>query len=163
MVVIAACFSCFSSTSSASSFAESYTDSTKVVSGMAVSLVGNVLVPASGANQSQYVGIASTSDQNLLTLSGNDLSRAVTINGETTVFASDSAGPIKKGDVVSLSRISGVVVKAKDDQDFRIGIASEDFSASDAKSISVEGESFTIGSLRVQLIENYGVLNMSSL
>lgn len=99
---------------------------------------GKQLVEAASTdNGSKFVGIVTTVDSSLLTETDKNSKIYVTSQGQTSAFASDVNGQIKKGDFLALSPLRGIVMRANSDQSLVVGTALEDFSQSGATSEDV--------------------------
>lgn len=104
---------------------------------------------ASGTNRSNAIGVVTTIDANLLTLTNSAAKVHIATSGEVLTYVTDLNGAIKKGDFIAVSPITGVGMKASDSDIYVIGIALEDFNSETAESQQV---STTQGSERTVLI-----------
>lgn len=104
---------------------------------------------ASGTNRSNAIGVVTTIDANLLTLTNSAAKVHIATSGEALTYVTDLNGAIKKGDFIAVSPITGVGMKASDSDIYVIGIALEDFNSETAESQQV---STTQGSERTVLI-----------
>lgn len=104
---------------------------------------------ASGTNRSKVVGIVTTIDANLLTLTSAGAKVHITTSGEALTYVTDLNGAIKKGDFIAVSPITGVGMKAGDSDIYVVGVALEDFNSETAESQQV---TTTQGSERTVLI-----------
>jgi hypothetical protein len=91
----------------------------------------------STTNQSKIVGIVTTINSNLLTLTNTSAQVHVTTSGEATVYASDLNGTIKKGDFVTASPLRGVGMRVGDESTTIVGVALQDFPSDKAKTQKV--------------------------
>lgn len=108
------------------------------------------LIERSGTNnRGKTVGIVTTINSNLLTLTNSEAQVHVTTSGEAQTFVSDLNGEIKKGDFITVSPLLGIGMKAGNQDTLVVGIALEDFNTSLATSQSV---STTQGSDRTVLV-----------
>lgn len=107
-----------------------------------------------GNNKSKIVGIVTTIDSNLLTLTNSDAKVHVTTSGEAVMYVSDLNGAIKKGDFIASSPLSGIGMKSGDNDTFVVGVALEDFNSGSATPESV---STTQGSSRTVLVSKLKV------
>jgi hypothetical protein len=102
---------------------------------------------ASGANKGKVVGIVTTIDANLLTLTNAEAKVHITTSGEAPTYVTDLNGDIKKGDFIAVSPLAGVGMKAGDDDALVVGIALEDFNndtASSQQVSTVQGSGRTV-------------------
>lgn len=88
---------------------------------------------ANESNEGKVVGIVTTIDANLLTLTNAEAKVHVTTSGEAPAYVSDVNGTLKKGDFVAVSPLTGIGMKADDTDNYVVGVALEDFKTADAK------------------------------
>ena len=93
---------------------------------------------ASENNRGKVVGIVTTIDSSLLTLTNADAKVHVATSGETNTYVTDLNGNIKKGDFIAVSPLKGVGMKASDTDNFLVGVALDDFSSNNAKTEQVQ-------------------------
>ena len=117
----------------ASSIAQGFvTNDKNLTVGMAASLSGDSntdtqnIIPASTINASKFVGIVTTNNANLLTLTNNTATVVVATSGDAKPLVTDVNGVVKKGDKLSVSPLSGLLMKAEDGGAGSIGTALED-------------------------------------
>lgn len=122
-----------------SSVAQSYTTSDQELTvGMAAALSAEstadkqIVERATLTNKDRFVGIVSTIDSNLLSLTNGSANVTVTGKGEVAVFASDVGGQIKKGDFLVISPLKGILMKAPSNTANVLGQALQDFPADGA-------------------------------
>lgn len=133
---------------SAQAISQGYeTDDTLLVPGMVVSLVADDkggkskverAVQTDGPNR--VIGIASDTDESLVTAASSSSQAFVENEGEVRAFASNINGDIKKGDLLTLSPLRGILMRADAKTDLIIAIAAEDFIDSQADSYIVKGD-----------------------
>jgi hypothetical protein len=92
----------------------------------------------STGNASKIVGVITTIDANLLTLTSSNAQVHVTTSGEANVYTSDLNGTIKKGDFITASPLKGVAMRAGNEDTHVLGVALEDFNADKAKTQTVK-------------------------
>lgn len=109
---------------------------------------------ASSHNKGKVVGVVTTIDSNLLTLTSAEAKVHVTTSGEAITYVTDLNGIIKKGDFIAVSPLTGIGMKASDQDSFVIGVALDDFSNDSATSEQV---STTQGSARTILVNKLKV------
>lgn len=122
------------------------TDDSDLKVGMVVSLLTEDTTKVertTPANQSLMVGVVVNADGSSLTVAQPDADVLVESEGEVQVYVSDLNGPVKKGDVLAVSPIKGVLVRANPDYSFLAGIATSDASA-DASSYTLDDNGKTI-------------------
>ena len=83
-------------------------------------------------NATKFVGIVTTKDANLVTLTSTKSTVVVATSGDTTAYVTDVNGSIKHGDVVVISPIKGVLMKASGNDAAVVGTALEDVTFSHA-------------------------------
>jgi hypothetical protein len=132
---------------SASAIAKGYaSDDTGLQPGMTVALsdAGTADKPkvkrAAQDDEEKIIGVATLPESELLTIASGEKSVYVQITGEADAFVSDLDGEIKKGDLLTISPVLGVLTKANRTTATVLGIALEDFDASKAETKTVEGE-----------------------
>lgn len=103
----------------ASSVAQGYISSDKdLKTGMAVSLAEEsnndqqFVVRASTTNKSKYLGIVTRIDDAVLTISDKSSTIYVSNSGQHQVYVSTVNGEVKKGDLLVLSPLKGILMKA---------------------------------------------------
>lgn len=129
----------------AASIAQGYTTTdSDLVTGMAASLSptstsdNRVVERATTSNKAKFVGIVTTKDANLVTLTSGAANIVVATTGEATAFASDANGGIKKGDYLAVSPLKGILMHAGDSEPNAIGTALEDLSLGQANSQQID-------------------------
>ncbi len=110
-----------------------------IAAGMAVSLSsGNEdtkpVEATTRQNVKNFVGIITTIDDNIVSLTSDATNVLVTTTGEAPSFVSDINGSVAKGDLLTISPISGVLMKSnrQDTNAFTIGVALESFDPTQA-------------------------------
>jgi hypothetical protein len=94
---------------------------------------------ASQEDGDRIIGVTTTPEKELLTIASGDQQQVyVQITGEVDAFVSDINGTVKNGDLLTISPILGVLMKADANPKLILGIALEDFdeSAAETKSIT---------------------------
>ncbi len=130
--------------------------------GMAVSLVGNkteantFVEQSTLSNSSRFVGIVTTINANLLTLTNKSATVYVSTLGETTALVSDANGAIKKGDFLTISPLNGILMRSDLSGSSVVGSALEDFNTSTASSQTIKHKDGStqqakVGSLKISL------------
>lgn len=97
--------------------------------GMVVSLVADdptKVERTSSKNQSLMIGVAVSANETSVTVINPGTDLLAESEGEVEVYVSDLNGPVKKGDVLAVSPIKGVLVRATPDYSFLAGIATSD-------------------------------------
>ena len=90
--------------------------------------------PATPDNINHLLGVVVREAETLLAVSGNGSNTQVSTSGLASVWVSDLAGPIKRGDAITASRLNGIGVKAT--AEVRIlGIAQTNFDTSNSQNI----------------------------
>jgi len=145
---------------SAASIAQGYTSTdTDLVVGMAASLSpassseDRVVERASTSNKAKFVGIVTTRDANLVTLTSNGLPVVVATTGEATAIISDVNGAVHKGDYLAVSPLKGILMKAGDTEVNAIGSALEDLGSTQDQQITTDSGSRTVkvGTARIEI------------
>jgi len=146
----------------AASIAQGYTttDSDLVV-GMVAALSpdstseNRVVERATTSNKAKFVGIVTTKDANLVTLTSNGAPVVVATTGEASAYVSDVNGSIKKGDYLAVSPLKGILMRAGDSEPNAVGSALEEMSSTDTKtqqvSTSSGSKTVKIGTAKVEI------------
>lgn len=92
---------------------------------------------ASQDDGDKIVGVTTTPDKELITIASGEQQVYVQISGEVDAFVSDMNGIVKHGDLLTISPILGVLMKANDGSTTIIGIALQDFNESAAETKSI--------------------------
>lgn len=87
---------------------------------------------ANDANKNKVVGIVTTIDSSLLTLTSSEAKVHIATSGDSAAYVTDLNGNIKKGDFIAVSPITGVGMKASDTDTIVVGVALEDFNTDNA-------------------------------
>ncbi len=159
LIVLGFC-STLAATASADSLSQGYqTSDSNLVVGMAASL-SNTSNPsqtfierATADNSSKYVGIVTTINASLVTLTNKTATAFVITLGNASALASDLNGQIKKGDNLTLSPLKGVIMKADSDEPKIIGSALEDFSTANSHSETVTTTKGTSKAVKIGLLK----------
>jgi len=107
-------------------------------------------------NRTRFVGIVTTINASLLTLTAKDASIYVTTEGATSVLASNLNGTIKKGDNLTVSPLKGLIMRADSNEPQVLGTALENFNTATAKSQQVNNtdgskRTVAVGAIRIEL------------
>lgn len=143
-------------------FARGYsTDDDSLKPGMVVALNkdsdrGNPKVErASTENAERAVGVAISDADSSVTISSGTKQVLVETNGEADTYVSDINGAIKQGDLLEVSPLKGILMKADKVDGVIIGIALEDarLDEDDSYSVQIDGDKKTalIARIRVSL------------
>jgi hypothetical protein len=89
-------------------------------------------------NQDRVIGILTTVDANLVTIASEKAQAYVASEGEVLAYVSDLNGKVKKGDLLSVSPLRGMLMRAGDN-DKVVAIAQQDFAVERATSYPVTG------------------------
>jgi hypothetical protein len=147
----------------AASIAQGYQSSdTELVIGMAAALdvnpdsEGRLVARASIQNPHQFVGIVTTKDANFLTLTSTNANVVVATSGEVATYVTDTNGPIKKGDNVTISPIRGVLMRAGENSSRTFATALEDFTTvgatkQEGSAYDGSGRDIFVTTMRVEL------------
>ena len=148
---------------SAASIAQGYvTSDTDLVVGMAASLNAESatktqnVVRSGTSNKAKFVGIITTKNANLLTLTNNNSTVVVATSGEVYAFVTDINGVVKKGDNLSISPIKGLLMKSESNEVSVVGSALEDAAGkiSTKQNIDVSGgkiQEISVTSLQLEV------------
>jgi hypothetical protein len=131
--------------SGAHAITRGYDSSDKLLKpGMIVALVktdGNTassVERANVSNQDRIIGILTTVDANLVTVASENAEAYVENEGEVLAYVSDINGQVKKGDLLSVAPLEGMLMKATGSSRI-IAIAQQDFTPERATSYPVSG------------------------
>jgi co-chaperonin GroES (HSP10) len=123
----------------AASIAQGYnTTDSDLITGMAAALSPDAssnaqsVVRAATSNKQKFVGIVTTKNANLMTLTNNVATVVVTTSGEANALLTDANGVVKKGDNLTVSPIKGILMKADGAESSIIGSALEGFASNRA-------------------------------
>jgi len=148
---------------SAASIAQGYvTSDTDLVVGMAASLSAESasktqnVVRSGTSNKAKFVGIITTKNANLLTLTNSSSTVVVATSGEVYAFVTDINGVVKKGDNLSVSPIKGLLMKSEVNEVSVVGSALEDAAGktSTKQNIDVSGgrkQEISVTSLQLEI------------
>lgn len=108
---------------------------------------------ASQDDGDRIIGVTTTSERDLLTITSGGQQVYVQAAGEVDAFVSDINGTVKSGDLLTISPILGLLMKAESDSELILGIALEDFDESMAqtKTIDDNGESRDVKVVKTRL------------
>ncbi len=113
------------------------TNDQELYAGMAVSVEDGddqtkTIQRANRSNLERFVGVVTTLDRSLLTVAGVDDQVVVASSGEVETYVSDLNGAINQGDAVTVSPLSGILVKAENGERFIVGYAASSESSEPA-------------------------------
>ena len=122
-------------TTATQAVAQGYNSSIKIQPGMIVSLSGknpNYVVPLSQTNIEKMLGVVVAANDATVTLSQPNSSYEVYVTnfGQHNVLVTNQDGPIKVGDYITISSLSGFGMKANGNQPIVLGQAAGDFNGS---------------------------------
>jgi hypothetical protein len=124
------------------------TQNSDLKKGMVVSLSSDstqdhpAVQSADVTNVDKVVGVVVGMNDSLITVGSSSSQVFVAATGQTGAYVSDLNGSVKKGDLISLSPLKGVLMKADDSGSIGImGTALEDFSLSSAQTVTVNDSS----------------------
>lgn len=141
-------------------YSQSYRSDEVLSFGSLVSLAENSeskIVLATSANARSFLGVNIGDSGSTVAVNKTDTENQVAVNGKAVALASNVTGEIKKGDLLTISVISGVASKAYGTDNI-IGAASTNFDASNPKNSSTQittengsNKQVTIGPLEIDL------------
>jgi len=144
----------------AASIAQGYTTSdSELVVGMGASLSPEStsnkteVERSSQANKGRFVGIVTTKEASLVTLTTSVSSLYVATQGEATAYVTDVNGALKKGDYVVVSPLKGVLMKASSDEASVVGSSLEDFNVGGANSQEITKGDGSKETIKVGLVK----------
>lgn len=119
------------------------TDDIGLQTGMAVALstgdnTEDKVERASNQNSDRIVGIVTTFEDSLVTVTSGNAKVLVESEGEVDAYISDSGGEVKKGDLLTLSNYRGILAKGNANQDRILAIAGSDFVAASPETYTVK-------------------------
>ena len=114
------------------------------------------VVRSGTSNKAKFVGIITTKNANLLTLTNNNSTVVVATSGEVYAFVTDINGVVKKGDNLSVSPIKGLLMKSEVNEVSVVGSALEDAAGkiSTKQNIDVSGgkkQEISVTSLQIEV------------
>jgi hypothetical protein len=130
------------------------THTTDISPGTLLGLVASTqdtVEPASQAKAAQLVGVAG--DKPLIELSGNNSKSTVqvVVSGTTPALVSDINGPVKAGDKITASPVSGIGMKATDPTEV-VGTAQTDLGSVTTGNKTVTGQDGSSQTIKVGLV-----------
>lgn len=146
------------------------TDDSDLRPGMVVALAGDskdTLIKVERAsldNQDKIIGVATTVSDSLVTVGSSQAQVFIENEGNVPAYVSDVNGTIKKGDLLTISPLKGILMKAGETSKV-VAISQEDFVSSKASSYKVTGGnngSVLIEELRVNLDSKGGNQQLGS-
>lgn len=91
----------------------------------------------------RVVGIVTTIDDSLVTVTSSSTKVLVESEGEVEAYTTDMNGEVKKGDSLVLSPLKGILMKGTDASATVIGVASADFSSASPEDYTIADDSKT--------------------
>lgn len=124
------------------------TDDVGLQNGMVVALsadagTGNRVERASQENSQRVVGVVTNLDNSLVTVASGSAKVLVESEGEVDAYVNDMNGEIKKGDLLIVSPLRGILAKQGDGSGSVIGIAAGDFTTANAETYPIQDGSKT--------------------
>jgi len=121
---------------------------------------------ASSQNAGATIGIVSenpeiTLGENLFSVSENP--KQIALSGRVSVKVNNENGPIKKGDLISVSGVPGIAAKATNSSEVSIGTALEDFNGASGKIIAFITISHKLGTSALPQLVASGAIHADSL
>lgn len=94
-------------------------------------------------NDSKIIGVTTTPDDDLVTIASGQESTYVQSTGEVSAYVSDMNGTVKSGDLLTLSPLRGILMRASNATATVVGIALQNFDEGtiETKSIQDDGGS----------------------
>jgi hypothetical protein len=146
----------------AMAIAQSYaTDDSELQPGMVVALsdasTGDTpkVERAALDKESKVIGVSTTPDDQLVTVTSGNNQVYVKNTGEAEVFVTDLNGDIKKGDLLAPSPLLGILMRADESTAPIVGISLEDFDTSKAETKTInennKNKDVKIGKIRINL------------
>lgn len=89
----------------------------------------------------RIVGIVVTPEDSDVTIGSVNESVFIETSGEADAFVADLDGPVKKGDLLTLSPLKGILTKGHSSSKLILGIALEDFSTQDTEKYTINTDS----------------------
>lgn len=118
------------------------TDDTGLQTGMVVALstgdTENKVERATNENRDRIVGIVTTFNDSLVTVTSGESEVLVETEGDVDAYVTDTNGEVKKGDLLKLSDYKGILGRASQGDGHIIGIAASDFITSNPETYSVK-------------------------
>ncbi len=106
-------------------------------------------------NNQRVVGVVTTIDDSLVTVASGTTKVLVESEGEVNAYVADLNGEVKKGDLLVISPLKGILMKSDSSPTTIIGIAASDFSAGKADDYTIQDGTATktahIAKLKVNL------------
>lgn len=173
LTVVSGCFFVFAIIPTVLAIATGYASTDEAIQpGITVSLSEDssadrpMVERAVSAVKSKPIGVAVTPDENIVTTGAVDKTVYVQTDGEVDAFVSDLNGAPKKGDLLAVSPLKGILVRADESTESIVGTALEDFPDTDAtiQSIDKDGSSVSvkINRLRVSLDQKGQQMNATA-
>jgi hypothetical protein len=135
------------------------TSDTTLKKGMVVSLSSDstqdhpAVQSADVTNVDKIVGVVVGMNDTLITVGSSTAQIYVATTGQLPAYVSDFNGSVKKGDLISLSPLKGVLMKADDNGSIGVmGTALEDYPLSSAQTVTVNDSSGKPATVHVGLV-----------
>lgn len=93
---------------------------------------------ASQENNQRIVGVVTNLDNSLVTVASGSSKVLVESEGQVDAYVNDMNGTVKNGDLLVISPLRGVLMKAGDSTSTVVGIAAADFSSAQADTYKVQ-------------------------
>jgi hypothetical protein len=162
LILSTASFLMVGSTATAQALTKGYaSNDTQLLPGMVASLSSDAegsesrVERASVDNADKIVGIATTVNESLVTIASGASQAYVESEGGVGAFVTDVNGAPKKGDLLTISPLKGILMKADEGgASIILAVADEDFSAESAEKYELTGDgpqSALIQKIRVNL------------
>ena len=104
-------------------------------------------------NMNKFVGIVTTKNSSSLTITDDSATAYVATLGEVKVFATDINGSIKRGDVLTISPLKGIVMKSSDNVSDILGTALEDYPTTGQQTVQVTTASKNQETAHINLVD----------
>lgn len=118
---------------------------------------------ASNKDPYSIIGIATNPADNQVTIASEEEEVYVVSSGEATAYVSDVAGEVRKGDILTISPLRGILSKAPENSALVLGIALEDAGGKTAEEYTIqtpEGEKISkVVSIRINFDRKSGASN----
>lgn len=148
----------------AAALTQGFLASSAIPTGSVVSITkgsSNSVEKTTQENESSLVGVATNSNTSLIDLQSAGSQILVALSGETTMLVTDFNGEIKKGDMLSISPISGVGMLYSTDVESKkiIANAGQDFNSKSTGATNIQMQdagggqkTVSVGSVSVKLV-----------
>lgn len=133
------------------------TDDDGVRSGMALTVTDDEgkVERASSSNGSRFIGVATDGDASSVTISSADKNVLVEVDGQVDALVSDLNGQVNSGDLLALSPLRGVLMRAEGSSGQPVALATKQADFSSGQTADLDSENGTktvrITTVRVNL------------